>query len=246
MFVWRKDAGNRNAPKHRLPSRKCSEAYPQLREPKPEQKYTGSGSQCQGRAVTWLPARLHPIRIDHSIVDNLAAQIGIYGLGIYIAIKRHLNQKTGECFPSYKTIARKLGIDRGTVIRYVKKLKALNVLSPQLRFKEDGSPTSNQYNFDKGGQQAGGGSEPLPVVAADNQPGCTKPPEQIPLLNKKQRTIDEVDLMPSERQKTCPHPPEHIVILPDTITICNHCYGLLDENLRLHQEVGSPVEIVAA
>ena len=54
-----------------------------------------------------------PHKVDHSIVDNLAAQIGIYGLGIYIAIKRHLNQKTGECFPSYKTIARKLGIDRG-------------------------------------------------------------------------------------------------------------------------------------
>jgi hypothetical protein len=33
------------------------------------------------------------VRIDHSIVDNLAAQIGIYGLGIYVAIKRHLNTK---------------------------------------------------------------------------------------------------------------------------------------------------------
>ena len=68
------------------------------------------------------------------------SQIGIYGLGIYVAIKRHLNQKTGECYPSYQTIARKLGIDRSTVIRYVKKLKALNLLSPLLRFKEDGSP----------------------------------------------------------------------------------------------------------
>ena len=51
-------------------------------------------------------------RIDNSIIDDLAAKIGIYGLGIYVAIKRHLNQKTGDCFPSYKTIARKLGIDR--------------------------------------------------------------------------------------------------------------------------------------
>ena len=52
-------------------------------------------------------------RIDNSIIDELAAQIGIYGLGIYVAIKRHLNTKTGECFPSYQTIARKLHIDRG-------------------------------------------------------------------------------------------------------------------------------------
>ena len=37
-------------------------------------------------------------RIDNSIIDDLASQIGIYGLGIYVAIKRHLNQKTGDCY----------------------------------------------------------------------------------------------------------------------------------------------------
>ena len=30
-------------------------------------------------------------RIDNTIIDDLAAKIGIYGLGIYVAIKRHLN-----------------------------------------------------------------------------------------------------------------------------------------------------------
>ena len=51
--------------------------------------------------------------------------------------------------------------------------------------------------------------------------------------------------MVTEKQKTCPHPPELIVILPDGITICNHCYGLLDENLQLIEENTSP-EIVEA
>ena len=86
-------------------------------------------------------------RIDNSIIDNLPAQIGIYGLGIYVAIKRYLNTKTDDCYPSYQTIAKKLHIDRGTVIRYVKKMKELKVISPEWRFKEDGSHTSNQYNF---------------------------------------------------------------------------------------------------
>jgi hypothetical protein len=186
-------------------------------------------------------------RIDNSIIDNVAAQIGIYGLGIYVAIKRHLNQKTGDCFPSYKTIAKKLHIDRGTVIRYVKKLKAFNLLDPQLRFKEDGSPTSNQYDFDQGGC-----SKQPEVVAEDNHPGCTKPPEQVPIHNKKQRTITEVDLMPTEKQKACPHPPSEIVFLADNITVCHHCYGLLDENLKLQEEETpiesgkQPVEIVEA
>jgi hypothetical protein len=202
-------------------------------------------------------------RINNSIIDDCAAQIGIYGLGIYVAIKRHLNQKTGDCYPSYQTIARKLGIDRSTVIRYVKKLKALNLLSPLLRFKEDGSPTSNQYNFDKGS-----GTKPLPVVAQDNQPSGTPPPEQSSSPNKKQRTLEDVDffsgngfplgafsshrvplaeqLQPTEKQKTCPHPPTEIVFLADNVTICHHCYGLLDENLKLQVEGKSPVEIVAA
>ena len=186
-------------------------------------------------------------RIDNSIIDDLASQIGIYGLGIYVAIKRHLNQKTGECYPSYQTIARKLGIDRSTVIRYVKKLKALNLLSPLLRFKEDGSPTSNQYNFSTAAENlVGSSSEQPPVVVQDNHPSSPPPPKQSPSLNKKQRTIDDVDLMPSEKQKTCPHPPSEIVILADNVTICHHCYGLLDENLKLQEEEKSPVEIVAA
>jgi response regulator of citrate/malate metabolism len=63
-------------------------------------------------------------------------------MGVYLALKRYLNQKTGQCNPSYKTIARKIGVDRSTVIRYVKKLTALHLLSPTLRFKDDGSPTS--------------------------------------------------------------------------------------------------------
>jgi GntR family transcriptional regulator len=192
-------------------------------------------------------------RIENSFIDEVAAKIGIYGLGIYVAIKRHFNQKTGECFPSYQTLARKLHIDRSTVIRYVKKMRDLQIISPEWRFKEDGSHTSNQYHFP--GREncgsaknsahpvhAGEGSstKPPPVVAEDNHPGCTEPPEQSPLLNKKQRTIDEVDLMPTEKQKTCTHPPELIVILPDNITICNHCYGLLDENLKLVEEKKAP------
>ena len=52
--------------------------------------------------------------------------------------------------------------------------------------------------------------------------------------------------MATEKQKTCTHPPESIVILPDNITICNHCYGLLDENFRLIEEEKTPPEIVEA
>jgi hypothetical protein len=188
-------------------------------------------------------------RIENSIIDNMA-RIGVYGYAVYCAIKRHLNQKTGDCFPSYATIARKVGIDRGTVIRYVKKLKALNLIDPQLRFKEDGSPTSNQYNFspaDENSSGSGGsGTKPPEVVAQDNHPSSTEPPEQSPSPNKKHRSIMDVDFYPTEKQKTCLHPTTEIVFLAENITVCHHCYGLLDENLKLQEEETPSVGIVAA
>lgn len=215
-------------------------------------------------------------RIDNSIIDDLASQIGIYGLGIYVAIKRHLNQRTGDCYPSYQTIARKLGIDRSTVIRYVKKLKALNLLSSLLRFKEDGSPTSNQYNFfkDNSGQsEQGGGTKQPEVVVEDNPGSCAMPPKQSS-PNKKQRTITDGDFFPTtppqtpdkspinshifpyveqnnpfaptEKQRNCPHPPTEIVFLADNVTICHHCYGLLGDNLTVVSEEKTVENVCAA
>jgi Helix-turn-helix domain len=196
-------------------------------------------------------------RIENTIIANMS-EMGVYCYAVYCAIKMHLNQATGACFPSYATIAHITGIHRSTVIECVKKLRVLKLISPLWRFKEDGSHASNQYDFQQAGTAApakkneevvktvqGGCPELPPLVAQDDHPGRPQRPEQSE-TNKKQKTITEVDLMPTERQKTCPHPPEHIVILPDNITICNHCYGLLDENFKLQEEEKIPVEIVAA
>jgi Helix-turn-helix domain len=216
-------------------------------------------------------------RIDNSIIDEHTPKIGLAGLGLLALIKRYLNQKTGQCNPSYKTLARKAGVDRSTIIRYVKKLKALSLIDPKLQFKEDGSPTSNQYNFpypssgtppvnrhepdiqDKGGALTPPSQEQdcySPSGNSATPPGASLPPEQSSLPNKKQRTIADVDFMDvgkpfasdidvTPRQKACLHPPTEIVFLADNITICNHCYGLLDENFKLREE-GKEPEIAAA
>jgi hypothetical protein len=196
-------------------------------------------------------------RIENSIIANMA-EIGVYCYAVYCAIKMHLNQATGACFPSYATIARMTGIHRSTVIECVRKLRALKLISPQWRFKEDGSHASNQYDFqapetsvpskktEKSAQTPQGGRpEPPLVVAQDDHPGRPEPPEQSE-QNKKKRTIDDVDFYPTEKQKNCPHPPSEIVVLADNVTICHHCYGLLDENLKLQEEKTPSVEIVAA
>jgi hypothetical protein len=217
-------------------------------------------------AITHLKTTPHT-RIENTVIVNIA-EIGVYCYAVYSAIKMHVNQATGACFPSYATIARITGIHRSTVIECVKKLRVLKLISPQWRFKEDGSHASNQYDFQsprKAGASPiqgvgdaaaspkteevvktvqGGRPERPSLVREDDHPGRPERPEQSE-SNKKKRTIDDVDFMVMEKQKTCSHPAEHIVILPDNITICNHCYGLLDENLKL-QEEQPPVEIVAA
>jgi hypothetical protein len=205
-------------------------------------------------AITHLKTTPHT-RIENTIIANMS-EIGVYCYAVYCAIKMHVNQATGACFPSYATIARITGIHRSTVIECVKKLRILKLISPQWRFKEDGSHASNQYDFQQAGTSApakkeevvktgqGGRPERPPLVGEDDHPGRPERPEQSE-TNKKNRTINDVDFMVMEKQKTCSHPAEAIVILPDNITICNHCYGLLDENLKL-QEEEPPVEIVAA
>jgi helix-turn-helix protein len=206
-------------------------------------------------AITHLKTTPHT-RIENTIIANMA-EIGVYAYAVYCAIKMHLNQTTGACFPSYATIARITGIHRSTVIECVKKLKALKLISPHWRFKEDGSHDSNQYDFQQAGSPApskkneevvkteqGGRPERPPVVAEDDSPGRPERPEQSE-SNKKKRTIEEIDLMPSEKQRTCNHPENEVVRLSEGIVVCNHCYGLLDENLKLVEEK-QPPEIVEA
>jgi hypothetical protein len=81
------------------------------------------------------------VDIENRIIDKYLPHIGVYGFAVYSLIKWHLSQETQLGHPSYGTIARKIGIDQGAVIRYVDKLKALNLLSPSLRFKEDAAGT---------------------------------------------------------------------------------------------------------
>jgi hypothetical protein len=82
--------------------------------------------------------------IENRVIVNMA-DIGVYPYAVYSVLKMH--QESGEANPSYATIARMTGMDRSTVIRSVKKLTDLNLLSSQRRTREDGSSNTNQYNI---------------------------------------------------------------------------------------------------
>ena len=205
---------------------------------------------------------VHPFTaIENSNIAR-AAHIGLAVLGALVVIKSHLNQKTGQCNPSYNTLANEAGVDRSTMIRYVKRLKAVNLIDPHLRFRDDGGYAANHYHFSASGEQPPApekvavtrqplppeehGAEPPPLVAEMPPPGgrdATSPSgnfatspggaDATSLMNKTKERTREALALPTEKQQTCSHPLAEIVHLSDNITLCHHCYGLLDENLKL-------------
>ncbi len=98
----------------------------------------------------------------------------------------------------------------------------------------------------------GGSPDDRPPCPSATDPQPPADPKQSSPLNKNNRTSTGAALqpdkpqavVPTDKQKTCAHPPEVIVFLPDHITICHHCYGLLDENLTLVSSL--PADLSAA
>ena len=226
--------------------------------------------------ITRFQPRLNTYRVDNIIIDEYAEKIGAIGVAIYNVLARYADRQTGICYPCIGTIAKKLKLGRTTVKKYLRILLNHCLIAIAPRLSEAGDPTSNSYmlldpspeqvalrkrkleallrpqegafQFDQPADRQEGGRSPddPPPCPLATDPQSPADPEQSSSSNKKQRTMTEVNLMPTEKQKTCSHPPEFIVILPDNITVCNHCYGLLDENFRLIEEEKTPPEIVEA
>jgi hypothetical protein len=163
-----------------------------------------------------LDATAPHTRVDNFVIDEYADKIGAIGLGIYTVIKRHYNWATGQCTPSYNRIAEMCRVNRSTVIRYVKRLKEVGLINPQMRFTDDGQ-TSNQYAFYQPerpkpkpapAQKSSSAhmdtpTQMCPLVAENDPPGGTGQPDQE-VLNKKEkeeRNAKDVPLREKETEK---------------------------------------------
>ena len=217
--------------------------------------------------ITSIKFRSNAYLIDNILVDEYAEKIGAIGIAVYNVLSRYADRKTGVCFPCIRTIAGKLHLGRTTVKKYLKILYKVDLITILHRTSPDGDPTSNSYMLldpspekralrrrqleallipQEGTFQLPGGGSPddRPPCPSATDPQSPADPKQSSPLNKKNGTSLEAWL-PTEKQKTCPHPPSEIVYLPDNLTLCHHCYGLLDENLRLVQE-DKPAQAVYA
>jgi hypothetical protein len=84
-------------------------------------------------------------RPDNALVDYYLDRIGPIGFTLYSVLLRHADRKTGVCWPSLATIARKMHVSRPTIIKYLRLLVKEGLIEFTERFGPSGRQTSHRY-----------------------------------------------------------------------------------------------------
>lgn len=68
------------------------------------------------------------LRVYNDLYDRYGAQLGPYGLAVYVALCRYANEDS-ECWPSYGKIAKGTGMSKRKVIYEIQKMEALQIIA---------------------------------------------------------------------------------------------------------------------
>jgi len=129
-----------------------------------------------------IPLRPHTFRLDNTIIDDYAAEIGALGVAVYAVLQRYADRTTGQCWPSVATMARLLRLSKNCVKKYLHLLAQLGLITIAPRYTADGDHTSNLYTVhdptqrdavqrrqrERGGPPAAGGGAPAALPPQDN------------------------------------------------------------------------------
>jgi Helix-turn-helix domain len=191
--------------------------------------------------------RAHFFSLDNDIIDVHAPTIGAIGVAIYTTLARYANRQTGECWPAIARIARTLDLARSTVKTYLRKLEAAGLIAITARQDAAGDPTSNGYTMldpspavvdkrlaaRKVATASEGGRPPAapPPVACRPTGGSPADPKPSSPEHKEENQTESARA--EEPPKTaagnpCVHPIEQLSHFGE-ITVCQHCWRLLDQ-----------------
>ena len=84
--------------------------------------------------------------IENELIDDIE-RFDKNDLLCYMVLCRFANNKSGECFPSYKTIAEKMRVGVSTAMKAIKSLADKGVIEITSRKNEAGGDTSNLYTI---------------------------------------------------------------------------------------------------
>jgi hypothetical protein len=85
--------------------------------------------------------------VDNAIIDEFGDQLSPYGLAVYVALCRHADIDSQECYPSHSTLAKETGMGEASVKKAVRKLEDLGLVRVSERWRENGGQTSNLYTL---------------------------------------------------------------------------------------------------
>lgn len=105
--------------------------------------------------------------IENEIIDDIE-RFDKNDLLCYMVLCRFANNETGECYPSYKTIAEKMRVGVSTAIKAIKSLESKGAIKIYSRKNENGGDTSNLYviqNINDENKKA----STVPPVKAENK-----------------------------------------------------------------------------
>ncbi len=192
------------------------------------------------------------VQLDAKLLKNYMPIIGPNGLAVYTCLKLHENRRTGQCNPSYQTVAEETGLSRRSVIRYTAQLIKLKLISPTPLWSKKGNRTSNQYNLTDPnrldyGERSDNNSpknssaiqslpdfEPEPPSHYPSDTDALQPdsPNQINITK-----IEKPEIILTDKQRNCTHHPSSVQHFGQGVNICHNCYGLLDDDGQLIEEL---------
>jgi hypothetical protein len=208
----------------------------------------GLPQESTRRAQIVVLKRAHFSSFDHDIINVHGPTIGAIGVGIYTALVRFANRKTGECWPSIGRLAQVLALARSTVKVYLRKLEEAGLIDIRERQDAAGDPTSNLYTLldpspaavakrlaaRKAARAPEGGRPPADPPPAATPPTGRPPAAPEPDLDPEPQEINQAEAARAEEEKPatpprkpCPHPIEERSYFGD-IVVCHHCWAILD------------------
>ena len=209
--------------------------------------------------------RAHSYLTDNAIIDEYGPKIGAHGVAVYHALNRFADRQTGICWPKIKTIGARILLSESSVKRSLQTLKAVGLITIDPRWSDDGDPTSNLFTLIPLAtlakrQQAAAAAAESPTVAVSDGGGVPLDPPPITeggevgsegthhaeqdTQNKNTSSSSDDEKM-VEHKNTCPHP-QHDVSHFDGMSICYHCWTILEERgvVAASHEVHTPAEEV--